>query len=295
MINSIFILIAKASLGSNILKKYIFVFALVSISLMALANPPLASKQQIGLFLNSTTYVVLESNSLSYNAYIKEAVQKFWKITQFEFIDKLQFEKLRFDSKYSFLVILKGIYDNDPGGISYNYLSLVLGGTASLVTDMPEICSIPISYNDDNSLGYGYAIPSIVNFMQIHAKVLQKKRLVILVQGLNYYNNSKEFNDKVLLLNKETMAPDANSIQKIQSIYPYYVKLISTSEIEAELVSNPKNTLLNFHVGPTENSGAGKCFEMIFDVEGRLYYYNYRMITNENKDGFNLQDFKRIR
>jgi hypothetical protein len=50
-----------------------------------------------------------------------------------------------------------------------------------------------------------------------------------------------------------------------------------------------------FHVGPPEDAGAGKCFEMIFDVEGNLYYYNYRMITNDNKDGFNLKDFANLK
>ena len=40
---------------------------------------------------------------------------------------------------------------------------------------------------------------------------------------------------------------------------------------------------------------AGKCFEMIFDVEGNLYYYNSRKITNDNEDGFNLKDFNHIR
>jgi hypothetical protein len=34
---------------------------------------------------------------------------------------------------------------------------------------------------------------------------------------------------------------------------------------------------------------------MIFDVEGNLYYYNYRKITNDNPDGFNLNDFNNIR
>ena len=53
--------------------------------------------------------------------------------------------------------------------------------------------------------------------------------------------------------------------------------------------------LFLFHVGPPQNTGAGKCFEMIFDTEGNLYYYNFRKITNDNADGFNLNDFKKIR
>jgi hypothetical protein len=190
---------------------------------------------------------------------------------------------------------MKGVYDKDPGGVSYNYLSLVMGDVANDMTDMPEICSIPLSYADDSNMDYGYAIPSIVKFMQIHAKNLETKRFYISLNGLKYYNGSASFKDKVLLLNKDMMAPDANTPEKIKAVYPFYVKLLTTSEIQAELASNPVNTLFNFHVGPTQHTGAGKCFDMIFDVEGNLYYYNYRKITNDNADGFNLDDFHHIR
>ena len=276
-------------------KKFVSLLFLGFLSTVLMANPHMATKQQMGMFANSKTCIVLEGN-ISYNAYMRDAIQKYWKSTEFEFIDKQEFEKRRYDSKYSFLVLMKGTFDNDPGGISYNYLSLVLGYAVNDVTRMPEICSIPVSYSDDSNIDYGYAIPSIVNFMQKHAKnLMSKKRFLISLQGLKYYNCSAVFKNKTLLFNIKNMAPDANSEMKIKSIYPYNFKLITTAEIEKELSTSPTNTLFNFHVGPPQTSGSGKCFEMIFDVEGNLYYYNYRKITNENKDGFNRKDLKHIR
>lgn len=288
-----FINTIRQSIAGN-LKTLLFIFTLGFFSLGALANPPLASKQQIGMFKNSKTCVVLENGSISFDVYIKDAVEKYWKSTEYEFIDKPEFEKRRHDSKYSFLVLMKGVYDKDPGGVSYNILSLVLGDPAKDVTNMPELCAIPISYADDNSVDYGYAIPAIVKFMQKHAKKLEYKRFFIQLKGLKYYNHKTNFKDKVLLLNKDMMAPDADSPWKIKKRYPYYVKLLTTAEIETELSSNPVNTFFNFHVGPTQKSGAGKCFEMIFDVDGNLRYYNYRKITNDNIDGFNLNDFRQL-
>ena len=193
-----------------------------------------------------------------------------------------------------FIVLLKGVYDNDPGGISYNYLSLTLGNEAYDIFSMPEFCSIPISYSEDNSMTYGYAIPAIIKFMQKHVKNLETKRFNIRIEGLKYYNGRWKSGNMELLLNKNMMAPDADTPDKIKAVYPHFIKLLTTTEIEAELKENPINTYFNFHVGPAQDSGSGKCFEMIFDVEGNLYYYNYRMITNVNKDGFNLRDFKRI-
>lgn len=282
------------SMAGN-LKTILFIITLGFFSLGVSANPKLASKQQIGMFKNSITCVVLENGIISYNAFIKDAVEKYWKYNDFEFIDQQEFNKRRFDSKYSFLVLMKGVYEKDPDGVGYNYISLVLGDEAIDITDMPEICSIPFSYVGDNDTYFGYAIPAIVKFMQKHAKTLETKRFFIALKGLKYYNGQIVVKNKVLLLNNTKMAPDANSPEKIKTVYPYYFKLLTPSEIQIELDTDPVNTLFNFHVGPTKGTGSGKCFDMIFDVEGNLYYYNYRMVTNENKDGLNLRNLRYIR
>lgn len=276
-------------------RKGVLVIISLLFSLGTFAKSPMATEQQVGMFLNSKTCVVLENSDMIFNAYIKDAVQKHWKLTEFEFIDQQEFEKRRFDSKYSFLVLMKSVFDEDPSGVSYNYLNLVLGDPTNDMTNMPEICSIPISYSKDDNMGYEYAIPSIVQFMQKHAKNLEKHRLGISLQRLKYYNGSQDFKNRVLLLSKDVMAKDANTSDKIKNEYPYTFRLLSTAEIQKELVTNPKSTIFLFHVGPGQDMGAGKCFEMIFDVEGNLYYYNYRKVTNDNNDGFNQHDLEQIR
>lgn len=275
-------------------KRHLLSIALILISISAMAQSPLATQKQIGMFLNSTTCVVLENGVNPYNGFIRDAVEKHWKTTPFEFIDEAEFESRRFDTRYSFLVLMKNVYDNDPGGVSYNYISLVMGNRAKEIIKMPELCNVPLQYSDDNNLDYEYAIPAIVKFIQIHAKNLENKRFMISIRGLRFYNSSG-FKTKQLLMNRDKMAPDAYSVEKINTVYPYFVKLLSSSEIKEEIASNPKNALFHFHVGPNQDKGVGKCFEMIFDVEGNLYYYASRKITNENQDGFNLRDFKRIR
>jgi hypothetical protein len=217
-----------------------------------MANPPIATKQQIGMFKNSTLCVVLENGNFTYNAYIKDAVEKYWKSTDYVFINQEEFSQRHSNSKYSFLVLMKGVLKKDTGGVSYNYLSLVLGDPAPDLTNMPELCSFPVSYSDDDTMDYGYVIPAMVKFMQKHALKLETKRFMIWLRGLKYYNNSLEFEGKVLLLNANSLAPDANSPAKIKTEFPHYFKILN------------------------------------------LYYYNSRKITNRNKDGMNLRDFKRL-
>lgn len=278
----------------RLLKKHILVFSLWLFYITLMANPHLASKQQIAMFKNSKTCVVFEDGISFYNAYIKDAVQKYWKSTNYEFIDQKEFEKRRTDSKYSFIVLTDGAFDKDPGGIRYSFINMILGDTSDNLTRMPEYCSIPLSYSGDKEDDYEYVMPAIVKFMQIHLKNLEKDRFPISLKGLKFYNK-KGLKDKIFLLNKDKMASNADSPEKIKTDSPYYVKFLTSAEIKEELATNPTNTLFHFHVGPPKNTGAGKCFDMLFDVEGNLYYYNFRKITNDNPDGFNLKDFNNIR
>jgi hypothetical protein len=281
-------------IARRLLKKYILVFSLVLFCHGLSAIAPLATKQQIGMFKNSKTCIVFEDGISFYNACIKDAVQKYWKYTDYEFIDQKEFEKRRTNSKYTFIVLMDGAYDKDPGGISYSYINLLLGDVSGNLTKMPEYCSIPISYAGDKGTDYNYVIPAIVKFMQIHIKNLEKDRFSISLNGLKYYNKTG-FKDKDLLVNIDKIASNADSPEKIKTAYPYVVRMISADEIQKELATDPANALFNFHVGPPKATGAGKCFEMIFDIEGNLYYYNSRKITNDNPDGFNLKDFNNIR
>lgn len=261
----------------------------------AFAESPLPTKEQIGLFMNSTTCVVLEDGSISYNIFIKDAVEKYWKITDYEFIDKKEFEKRRSMTKYSFLVLVEGTFEDDPVGVSYNFLNLVMGGGARNVTDMPELVSIPLSYTDDANADYGYAIPSMVNFVQKHVRFIQSRRLSVSLFGLKYYNRSREFKDKALLLMEDQMALEVNTLSKIKDAYPFYVRLVTLDGMDKILSGSPENILFLYHVGPDGDDHAGRCFEMIFTPEGELFYYNYRDITNAKEDGFTKRDLRKIR
>lgn len=277
-----------------ILRRSIFIFSFGFLSIFSLANNPLATKEQVGMFKNSKTCVVIEGGMSFFNAPVKDAVQKYWKSTQYEFIDQGEFEIRKKNPGYSFILRMDGAYDKDPAGVSYSYISLVLGDPSGNLTMMPEFCSIPLSYSGDNDADYEYAMPAIIKFMQIHLRNLEKDRLPISLNGLRYYNKTG-FKDKVLLFIEDKMAPNADSPDKIKKVSNNKVKLLDIDQMQQELNTNPSNSLFHFHVGPPNGGGAGKCFEMLFDIEGNLYYYNSRRITNDNADGFNLNDFNKIK
>jgi hypothetical protein len=279
---------------SSKFRQFGFIISLGLLCISTLANNPLATKQQVGMFKNSKTCVVMDGGMSFLNKPVKEAVQKYWKSTDFEFIDQAEFDKRKSDPRYSFIVSMEGAYDKDPGGVSYKFLSLLLGDPSGNLTKMPEFCSVPLSYSGDNDADYEYIIPMVIKFMQIHVKNIEKDRLPISINGLRYYNKTG-FKEKVILFNKDKMASNADSPDKIKAVSEYKVKLLTIEDIQKEMEANQLNTLIHFHIGPPKDAGAGKCFEMLFDTEGNLYYYNFRKITNDNPDGFNLGDFNNIK
>ncbi len=267
---------------------------LILTSLTAFAKPPFANKMEIGLFRNSTTCVVIEEAWMAYSIPVKNAMEEYWTLTDYEFIDQDEFENRRHNTRYSFIMFTRGEYEKDPKGVGYNFISLVLADPSDDINKMPQFASIPLSYAGDEGAEFDYAIPAIVQFMQIQVRVLDDKRFWIKLCGLKYYNRGKKFKDKVLLLNKDMMAPEVDTESEIRNVYDYNFKLISTDEMREKLKADAENTLFLFHVGPEEGTAAGKCFEMIFSTSGQLYYYNSRDVTNENPDGFTEKDLKKI-
>ena len=269
-------------------------FLFAWLNLPAGANPRLATKLEIGQFLNSTTCVVVEDGINAFNLFVREAVEDHWEITEYEFIDLQEFEARRHDPSYSFLMLIKGAYDKDPRGVSYDFITLVLGNETGEISEMPELVTLPLAYSDDPAPDYGFAVPAIVNFIQHHVRKLQERRLLIAILGLKYHHFGKDFEDKTLLLNESFMAPGVDSREEIEAVYPYDFRLVTLDQIRKKVDAEADSTLFLFHLGPSQESSAGQCFEMIFDTGGRLLYYRYRDVTNEDPDGFTEGDFRRI-
>ena len=65
------------------------------------AQPPLADNMEIGLFRNSTTWVVIQKAWMAYSINVKNSMKEYWTITDYEFIDQDEFEDRRHNTKYS--------------------------------------------------------------------------------------------------------------------------------------------------------------------------------------------------
>ena len=70
---------------------------------------------------------------------IKEAVEKSWTITPYEFITATQFDEMRKDPEKSFIVLIQVKFPGDKIEASYSFLSVLLGSAVKKITDMSGV------------------------------------------------------------------------------------------------------------------------------------------------------------
>ncbi len=270
-------------------------FALVIINLNAQA--PFPSKDEITQFTESRTCVVLEDDPLSsYNVYIKKAVESYWTITPYEFIDVGEFNVRRLDPKYSFIVLTQTSYEKDKSHGQYNFINLLQGKHVSKLGEMPEICAIPLSYAGEDDLDYSYKLGAILLFMQKHARMISEDPSLTGRKYLKYYNRyTPEVHDKTILVKKEDLSPEISTIDKIKAIYTYNIKIVPEEEIEKAIMDKSPGIVILHLVGPARNRNSGICFKMLIGTDdSNMYYYHQQVINKNNPDGLLPADLKRL-
>ena len=258
---------------------------------------PFPSKDEIKQFAASKTFVVLEDDAFSsFNEYIKDAMKDYWKVTPFEFISNDEFNERRTDKAYSFIVLTNTNFERDKSNSSFNFINLLQGKKVSL-SDMPEICAIPLSFAGEEDIDYGYKLGAILSFMQKHAQMIAEDPGLTGRKYLKYYNkNVPAVMGKTILFREEDLAQSLNSIEKIRAIYSNKVEIVSEEDIMKAIQNKTPNTVILHKVGPVgENVTSGYCFKMLIGTDDSdMYYYNQHLINKNDPNGFLPADLKRL-
>ncbi|MGC1392114.1 MAG: hypothetical protein WA816_13845 [Bacteroidales bacterium] len=258
---------------------------------------PFPSKDEIKQFTASKTCVVLEDDPMSsYNIYIKEAVKSSWKITPYEFITVKDFNVRRLNPAYSFLVITQTNFDKDKSHGLYNFLNLLQGKDVNKLSEMPEICAIPLSFAGVNDLVYSYKLGAIVSFMQKHAQKIIEDPSLTLREYLKFYNrNIPDLKNKTILVEEDDLSPQISTIERIKKFCTNNIEIVTDDEIIKAIQNKTPDIVILHKVGPMGDRYSGYCFIMLIGADdSELYYYNLHMVDNANPNGLLPDDLKRI-
>ncbi len=280
------------------MKKTYLLLSICLISSVALSQAPFPTERDMDLFMQSKTLVVLEPVLFSdFNAYIKNAVEESWTITPYEFIEYEEFEEKKVDSSYSFLVLTQTSFERDKSNVFYNFLNLLLGSDVRAINEMPEFCSIPLSYSKVEEPRYPAKLGIMLTFMQNHVKLIAENIESTGLKNLSYYNkNSNQVKDKILLVTSADLAGEVNTLKKIKATYPHDVRLVSEEEVEEAINTKAPNTVIIHKVGPENTNKSGWCYKALFGTDdSKLYFFDHHTVSEKRPDGLLEKDFRRLR
>lgn len=246
---------------------------------------PVGTQSDIKKFMNSTTYIVLKNDLISdFNDALKDAVEKHWTITEYEFIQLSDFEKFKKDTDKSFLMINQVYFEKDKSRTLFDFLILTIGGNYSTVNDMPTLCAVPLCYNGALESEYAYKTGLMIKFIQNHILTCKENPALNEDNIADYYEKKTgSLKSKTLYLLKEEVAPDIRTKNSFASEYPYNFDYTTKENIQNLINSNSKDGMILHILGPQIKSTLSYCIKIIIDTEnGLVYYYDMHKINKKN-------------
>jgi hypothetical protein len=132
--------------------------------------------------------------------------------------------------------------------------------------------------------------------MQKHARMIIADPSLTGRRYLKYYNRFiPDVSSKTILVKKEDLAPEIQSIEEIKAIYGNRIEIVSEEEIEKAIADKAPATVILHKVGPAAESNSGYCFKMLIGTDdANMYYYNQHVIGRTNPNGLLSDDLKRL-
>ncbi|MCK9628011.1 MAG: hypothetical protein M0R37_05405 [Bacteroidales bacterium] len=271
----------------------LLVFSLFSISLASGQKPIKDARNNFRNFGAKTTKVVLSDEGII-DAYIRDAVKKEWKISPYEFCTPQEYEQIKEDTTYFFLLRTDGIF-NDEYQPSLEFLSLIKGGPEFKkgLFMSAEMISLPLQAKDDESGEIFPFLPSYLQIMQDYILKVQKN-LMISLSGGSSLGNLTGINGKTLLFRAEDIAfktePD-----EIKWTFRGRAETVDQDAIEKAMIEFSDDVAVGLVISPKEGHKGGYCYKLVIDpAEGRLYFFKKKKVTSSSPAGFSRSDIKKI-
>ena len=272
------------------MKKIIILFAIILLPVMAGAQAQITTKKvKIGDFTQKVTKVVLNGNPF-YDTSLKEEVAARWRVSPYEFCTLEEFDNLRGNDNYYFLMLIQGQFRKEtaPG---LQFLSLVKGGDGAGkgIHDMLEVVSLPFASAEYPSGRELIFLPAFLDIIQNHT-------LEAMENDFNAYGGLSNTTRNLGKSGRMNIVFSEDDLNEMTS-EPSDVKIIVMDEDEADgyMLDNVAGSLVSYVVAPTEPVKGSYCYKMLIDAQTHeLYYYRRHKITDKAGSGFLPEDIEKI-
>jgi hypothetical protein len=279
------------------MKKLISFFAAVVIVIPLFSQEYLPTREDLEKFLQTKTFVVLDRNPLNtYDAEIEEAMKNEWTLTEYDFVKYEEFEEIRKNPDYSFLMLVNVTFEKDKLNAVYKFLNLSLGGNYYSMSQMPDLVSVPVAYRNVEEDSYNYKLGILVRFIQNHIKLIYEHPELVSSNIFKHYNDNKgDVKQKNLYLITDELEKSVNSAARISKVYPYNFTLVTREDIKDAITNKDDQVVFLHKVGPEGTRLNARCYKILIGAgDASFYYFDYHMIDDKRPDGFLEKDFKKI-
>lgn len=262
----------------------------LTLSLLAQGNVT-TRKYRYSDFTSKVTKVVLAGEDLLSGSLRQEVVSR-WTVSAFEFCTAEEFEKLKTEDKYYFLLLEEQRYEDTPG---IQFLSLVKGGVGEQgkLGEMDEVIALPVVAS---SGGTGRELV----FMGALVQAVQDFTMAALESEKDAYRKTDWFNDNYRKYGKMMQIylaeEDLNVAPAILGKYlDEDIHVVKADEADAVYLQAPYNTLVSYVIAPEEAEGA-YCYKLLLEAESqKLYYLTRHKMTAKKGAGFLPEDLKKLK
>lgn len=275
------------------MKRLLIILTGILIPMLSSAQAQIETKKvKISDFTQKITKVVLHGNEF-YDAILKEEIALRWRISPYEFCTLEEFEELKTNSQYYFLITTLGQFKKEtaPG---IQFLSLVKGGKGAKkgVGEMLEVASLPyasVEYPSGRELVF---LPALLDIIQNHTVKSMDSDFDGYVGMSRNTKNMQQAQQMKIVFFEDEINKEVDRVMRASD-----ERFVMADEDEADqyLIDNAPNTLVSYMVAPTEPVNGSYCYKLLINAETHeLYFYRRHKITEKYGVGFLIEDFDYI-
>ena len=272
------------------MKKILIFIVMAILPVSSFAQAQIDTKKvKIGDFTEKVTKIVLTGKAL-YDGVLQDEVTARWRISPYEFCTLDEFNLLKGNENYYFLITTHGQFKKEAEP-SLQFLTLVKGGgkASKGIDEMLEIVSMPISSSADPSGRELVFLPVFLTVIQKYTLDSMDKDYNAYIGLSNYTSNISRASEMTVVFSENDLAPSVT-----ESDYNGYTVTDEDSADEL-IINNAPGTLVSYVAAPTEPVNGSVCYKMLFDAQTyELYYYRKHRINAKAGAGFMPYDIKSI-
>lgn len=277
------------------MKRLLLLAIAITLPLAMAAQAQIITKDaKIEDFQEKTTKIVLSGNEF-FDSALSEEIRTKWYISPFEFCSASEFEQMKGNSDYYFLLLVKSRFRKEsvPG---IDMLTLIKGGEESGqgIGKMLELVSVPVCSSAYPSGREFIFLPALIDIIQAQVSYVLEK-------DLNAYSSLSRASKNII--NTEGMSIVFSRDDLSGEITPEIEELYFQDGIQAVdeetaddfMLENTPETLISYTVTPDDAAPGSYCYKMLIDAgTHELYYFRRHRITKKTGPGFLPEDIMRI-